>query len=154
MRLIVLSGHERPISSLKFNRDDDLLFTASADRTINLWNPENGERLGTYEGHTGAVSDIDVDYFSKRLVSCSADGCVKIWNVENGAELESFRTSKSRLTSVEWACGDRMFLATSAQSFGEEAAVYLYTHPLEKEEKSASHIEIENVKKNQKFQNF
>jgi WD40 repeat protein len=61
MRPILLKGHERSITSLKFNREGDLIFTASKYPTFVVWYTHNGERLGTYEGHTGAVWSIDVD---------------------------------------------------------------------------------------------
>lgn len=61
MRPILLKGHERSITSLKFNREGDLIFTASKYPTFVVWYTHNGERLGTYEGHTGAVWSVDVD---------------------------------------------------------------------------------------------
>ena len=47
MRPLLLQGHERPLTQIKYNRDGDLLFSCSKDKTICVWYADNGERLGT-----------------------------------------------------------------------------------------------------------
>jgi len=49
MKPLCLKGHERSITKIKYNRDGDLLFSASKDKTPCVWFADNGERLGTYE---------------------------------------------------------------------------------------------------------
>ena len=61
IRPILLKGHSRPLTRVKFNRDGDLLFTCGKDHKPNVWYAENGERLGTYNGHNGSVYDCDVN---------------------------------------------------------------------------------------------
>ncbi len=61
MRPILLKGHERSITHLKYNREGDLIFSTSKHPSFAVWYADNGERLGTFEGHTGAVWSIDVD---------------------------------------------------------------------------------------------
>lgn len=60
MRPILLQGHERSITYVRYNREGDLLFTCSKDKTPQLWYSDNGERIGTYEGHNGTVWGCDV----------------------------------------------------------------------------------------------
>lgn len=126
-----------------FNRDDDLIFTAAADNIVCVWDSETGERLGTYEGHAGAVFDIDVDYKTKFLISGSGDSTIRLWEVTTGQELKRFRTpAEVRVTSVQWACGDRRFLAASPQFKETPACVHIYNNPVsadneELDEKSA-----------------
>lgn len=74
---IMLHGHERPITQIKYNPAGDLLFTASKDPVPNVWFSLNGERLGTFDGHQGAVWSIDVSYDSKHFVSGAADRAMK-----------------------------------------------------------------------------
>lgn len=56
-----ISGHERSLTQIKFNKEGDLLFSCSKDHIINVWFTHNGERLGTYDGHNGTVWTVDVD---------------------------------------------------------------------------------------------
>jgi WD40 repeat protein len=71
MRPILLKGHERPLTFLKYNRDGDLLFSCAKDHTPTVWYAHNGERLGTYRGHNGAVWCCDVSSMLKPSTSYS-----------------------------------------------------------------------------------
>eukprot|EP01083_Nonionella_stella_P270156 914595_1 len=132
MRLIVLAGHERKMTKVSFNRDDDLVFTSAADNIICVWDSETGERLGTYDGHTGAVFDFDIDYQSKYLLSGSGDSSVRLWEINTGKTLQIFKTPV-RITSVQWACGDKQFLATSPQFLQTQSCVHIYNNPQSKQ---------------------
>ncbi|TYJ41377.1 hypothetical protein E1A91_A03G017100v1 [Gossypium mustelinum] len=90
MRPILMKGHERPLTFLKYNRDGDLLFSCTKDHTPTVWFADNGERIGTYRGHNGAVWSCDVSRDSMRLITGSADQTVKLWNVQTGAQLYTF----------------------------------------------------------------
>ncbi|KAM6494471.1 WD40-repeat-containing domain protein [Amanita muscaria] len=84
MRPILLQGHERSLTQIKFNLEGDLLFSCSKDHIINVWFAHNGERLGTYDGHNGSVWTVDVDWETKYLVSGSADNELRLWSVQTG----------------------------------------------------------------------
>lgn len=83
MRPLVLKGHSKPIKDLQFNKDNDLLFSASTDRLITLWSSEYGERIGTY-GHDAAVYTMSIDDNSKYLISGDSTGCVYLWEACSG----------------------------------------------------------------------
>jgi translation initiation factor 3 subunit I len=53
MKPIVLQGHARSITQIKYNREGDLLFSCSKDQKPCVWYSLNGERLGTFNGHQG-----------------------------------------------------------------------------------------------------
>ena len=83
MKPLVLKGHSKPIKDLQFNKDNDLLFSASTDRLITLWSSEYGERIGTYL-HDAAVYTMSIDDNSKYLVSGDSTGCVYLWEASTG----------------------------------------------------------------------
>lgn len=58
---IVLHGHERAITQIKYNRMGDLLFSSAKDTKPTVWYSLNGERLGTYNGHGGAIWCFDTN---------------------------------------------------------------------------------------------
>jgi WD40 repeat protein len=70
---LMLQGHERSITQIKYNREGDLLFSSSKDNRPNVWFSVNGERLGTYNGHQGAVWCLDVDWTSTKFMSGGGD---------------------------------------------------------------------------------
>ena len=132
--MIICTASERPIRQVLFNREDDLLFSASVDSVITLWDPETGERLGTYNGHRGAVNAIAVDYMSRYLISAGGDGTIRLWNVMDGKELEQYTPNRNAATCVDFACGDKLFLASTIQLLGQEAAIHIYKNAMLKDE--------------------
>ncbi|KAE8687281.1 Eukaryotic translation initiation factor 3 subunit I [Hibiscus syriacus] len=107
MRPILMKGHERPLTFLKYNRDGDILFSCAKDHTPTVWFADNGERLGTYRGHNGAVWTCDVSRDSMRLLTGSADQTAKLWNVQTGTQLYTFNFG-SPARSVEFSVGDKL----------------------------------------------
>lgn len=71
MRPILLKGHERPLTYLKFNAEGDLLFSCAKDNHPTLWYSGDGERIGTYKGHNGTVWTCDVTSDSEKLLTAS-----------------------------------------------------------------------------------
>lgn len=125
MRPILLKGHSRSITMLKYNRDGDLLFTCAKDHVPSVWYSDNGERLGTYEGHQGAVWAMDVSYHSERLLSAAADSTVRLWDVKTGKELFTFKhTGPAR--SVNFSLGDKFFVSCCDKFTDKPAAIFVY----------------------------
>lgn len=81
---LMLHGHERAITQIKYNREGDLLFSSAKDHTPNVWYSLNGERLGTFNGHAGAVWTLDVDWQTIHFMSGAADNSLRIWDIETG----------------------------------------------------------------------
>ncbi|OSD07336.1 WD40 repeat-like protein [Trametes coccinea BRFM310] len=125
MRPILLQGHERSLTQIKFNREGDLLFSCSKDHTINVWYTHNGERLGTYDGHNGTVWTIDVDSQSRFLVSGSADNTMRLWEVQTGKCLFywEFPTAVKRVAFSE---DDDQIVCITEQRMGYQGAVRIF----------------------------
>ncbi|XP_050234537.1 eukaryotic translation initiation factor 3 subunit I-like [Mercurialis annua] len=112
MRPILMKGHERPLTFLKYNKEGDLLFSCAKDHTPTVWFADNGERLGTYRGHNGAVWCCDVSRDSKRLITGSADQTAKLWDVKTGTQLHSFNFD-SPARCVDFSVGDKLAVITT-----------------------------------------
>ncbi|KIM50944.1 hypothetical protein SCLCIDRAFT_739638 [Scleroderma citrinum Foug A] len=125
MRPILLQGHERSLTQIKFNNEGDLLFSCSKDYIINVWFSHNGERLGTYDGHNGTVWTIDVDSQSRYLVSGSADNTLRLWNVSNGKCLYEweFPTAVKR---VAFSDDDEKVVCITEQRMGHQGAIRVF----------------------------
>ncbi|KIL66728.1 hypothetical protein M378DRAFT_346878 [Amanita muscaria Koide BX008] len=125
MRPILLQGHERSLTQIKFNLEGDLLFSCSKDHIINVWFAHNGERLGTYDGHNGSVWTVDVDYETKYLVSGSADNELRLWSVQTGKCLYTweFPTAVKRVAFNEE--GNQVVCITE-QRMGFQCAIRVF----------------------------
>jgi len=125
MQPILLKGHERPLTTVKFNREGDLLFTCGKDYQVNVWFTDNGERLGTYNGHKGSVWDCDIDFQSARLLTGSSDASAKLWDVKTGKELFSI-PHKSGVRSVGFSHGERMILTVQDDQHKQQPTIFIY----------------------------
>lgn len=133
MRPLLLKGHERPLTRVKFNRDGDLLFTAAMDKSPTLWNATTGERIGTYRGHNGAVQDIDITYNTDRILTGSGDNTAALWRAETGVKIFEWNF-KSPARAVSFGPGDTRIAIATANLMNQPPNVYVYTHDLYSEE--------------------
>ena len=62
--------------------DGQILASASADGTIQLWNAETGALILTLEGHTSYIDSISLSADSRLLASKSHDGTVRLWRCD------------------------------------------------------------------------
>ncbi|KAG9014130.1 translation initiation factor eIF3 subunit [Tulasnella sp. JGI-2019a] len=143
MRPILLQGHERSLTQIKFNRDGDLLFTASKDHVINVWFSHNGERLGTYGGHNGSVWSVDVDSSSRFMASGSADNTMRLWEVQTGKCVYTweFPTAVKR---VAFSQDDKQIVLVTEQRMGHQGAITIFNinreDPEDQSSEPASHF--------------
>ncbi|CAJ2502306.1 Uu.00g097000.m01.CDS01 [Anthostomella pinea] len=122
MRPILLSGHERALTQIKFNPDGDLLFSTAKDQQICAWFSHNGERLGTYKGHQGAIWTVDVDPTSTMIASGSADNTIRLWEIKTGKCLKTweFPTAVKR---VEFTPDGRRLLGVTEKRMGHLGSI-------------------------------
>lgn len=83
---MTLKGHTAPVISVSFSPDGTRLATASADKSVKLWDAETGQELKTFNGHTNAVGRVVFSSDGTRLASGSFDGTAKIWDLKTGEE--------------------------------------------------------------------
>jgi len=125
MKIVVLKGHGRGITQVKFNREGDLLFTASKSKEINVWRSKDGERIGSYHGHNGAVYALDVNRKSTRLITAGADNKAKVWDVELGTELYSINLQTPG-RAIEFAQGDKKFMLATDAVMGYSSQILIF----------------------------
>jgi len=125
MKPLMLHGHERSITQIKYNKDGDLLFSAAKDTKPTVWYSLNGERLGTFNGHGGACWCIDVNWESTRFLSGAADNSLRLWDTETGITLSKFDTRSAVRTCGFSFCGNRVMMSTDRQ-MGQECKLQLF----------------------------
>lgn len=124
MKPLMLHGHERSITQVRYNRDGDLLFTSSKDSKPNVWWSINGERLGTFDGHNGAVWCFDIKWDSTKFVSGAADNTMRIWDVETGKQLGE-TPSKSSVRTTSFSYSGNMIAYTTDKAMKNPCEIFV-----------------------------
>ncbi|XP_032837123.1 eukaryotic translation initiation factor 3 subunit I [Petromyzon marinus] len=125
MKPILLQGHERSITQIKYNREGDLLFSSAKDQIVNVWYSVNGERLGTYNGHQGAVWCVDVDWDTKNVLTGAADNTCRLWDCKTGKQISLFET-KSAVRTCGFDFSGNIVMFTTDKQMGYDCFIHLF----------------------------
>lgn len=79
-----LEGHTDIVWSVAFSPNGQTLASGSQDKTVRLWNPNDGKLKRTLTGHRDAVNSVAFSPDGQTLASGSWDGTVRLWNPNNG----------------------------------------------------------------------
>jgi WD40 repeat protein len=105
-------GHSNWVTSVSFSSDGKIIASASANRTVRLWNID-GSLLYVLQGHRDVVWDVCFSPGGKVLASASGDGTIKIWS-RNGSLLHTFVGHSESVFSVAFNPTGNVIVSASA----------------------------------------
>jgi len=89
-------GHSSGVSSICYSHDGKYI-VSGGDKTIKIWNIEDGKPIRTYKGHTSFVRSVCISSDNRYIASGSCYG-IKLWNVKTGKIIRTFRTQSEHLS--------------------------------------------------------
>ena len=95
-----LEDHTNWVTAVAITPDGCHVVSGSHDRTVRVWDLENGHRLLTLEGHMGWVHAVAVTPDGRRAISGSGDHLLRIWDLEVGQLLHTLRGHTDWIAAV------------------------------------------------------
>eukprot|EP00922_Rhytidocystis_sp_ex-Travisia-forbesii_P060719 GHVS01090020.1.p1 GENE.GHVS01090020.1~~GHVS01090020.1.p1 ORF type:complete len:503 (-),score=55.62 GHVS01090020.1:34-1440(-) len=130
----VIVGHRKAVTRLVFHPLFQLLFSASEDATIKIWDydKQDGCLERTLKAHTEGVTDLAFNRTGTKLASSSQDATVKLWNCPNYDRVKTLHGHHAAVSSVVFSDdGEFLFSASrdrSVKQWAVETGVVLRTH--------------------------
>jgi hypothetical protein len=88
-----IGGHGDEIFRLVAHPKQPLLVTASADKTVRLWDANSGNNLKTLQGLNDHVYAAAISANGQLVAGGGYDGEVRVWNVADGKVIRAFNAS-------------------------------------------------------------
>lgn len=78
-----LEGHTAAVNGVAFSADGAQVVTGSDDKTVRIWNPENGQVVRQFETPT-PIKSLCLSGDGKQIVTGHEDAKLRVWNVAAG----------------------------------------------------------------------
>jgi WD40 repeat protein len=82
--LATLSGHRGPVTSCAYSHDGKWIVSGSRDKTLKLWDADEGSHLTTLSGHRGWVEQVLFSPDGQWILSRALDRTIKLWDTKSG----------------------------------------------------------------------
>jgi WD40 repeat protein len=86
-------GHAGPVYKVVLAPKQHLLVTCGADKTVRIWNADNGAPVRTLSGHADYVYAVAVSPDGTLVASGGYGGEVRLWKVADGKNVLTFSAS-------------------------------------------------------------
>ncbi len=107
-----LQSHEAAVMSVNFSPQGKTIATASADKTVKIWNL-NGREIQTLKGHQALVNSVIFSRDGQTIATASEDKTAKLWNL-NGKQIKTLIGHQAAVNSVVFS-PDGQTIATASE---------------------------------------
>ena len=108
-----LAGHAGSVRAVAISPDGQHAVSASADRSLKVWDLSSGRELRTLTGHSDSVNAVVVTSDGQRAVSASEDNMLRVWELEGERELRTLEGDSGGVRGVSLSGDGRRAVSAS-----------------------------------------
>lgn len=98
-----LEGHSMPVRSLVYSPNDArVLFSASDDTHVHMYDAEGKSLVGAMSGHTSWVLSVDVSPDGAAIATGSSDRTVRLWDLSMRAAVQTMSNHTDQVWGVSF----------------------------------------------------
>ena len=110
------ADHEGEINAVRFHPDGTCIASASADKTIKVWDIRSQRLIQHYDAHADGVTSLSFHPNGRFIISTSNDSTLKVWDLSQGRVLYTLYGHEGPSNAVHFSpCGD-YFTSAGADS--------------------------------------
>ncbi len=110
--LYTYRGHNDLVWAVTWSPDGKRIASASADKTVQVWDAFNGSDVYTYSGHADSVYTVAWSPDGQHIASAGNDMTVQVWNATGGFPY-TYTGHTSWVWAVAWAPDSRRIASAS-----------------------------------------
>ncbi|KAI9143687.1 WD40-repeat-containing domain protein [Paraphysoderma sedebokerense] len=111
--LKIIQCHKEVIRGIGFSPTNTKFATCSDDRTLKIWNFNEGVEESTLTGHGWDVKCLDWHPYKGLIASGSKDTLIKLWDPRTGKQLSTLHSHKNSVHQVSWNRNGNWLLSCS-----------------------------------------
>ncbi len=107
---LTLAGHSGPVTAIQFSPSGKTILTASMDRSIKVWDANDGRLIRSFNHHTEAVHALAFrpimngdTHTTPTAASAGDDRTVRIWQPEIGRMVRIIRNHEGPIFALAWS---------------------------------------------------
>ncbi|MGF1650848.1 MAG: protein kinase [Hyphomicrobiaceae bacterium] len=112
--IYAFEGHDNAVQAIARSINSDLIVSASADRSLRLWDVRRLSLVRSYRGHPEFVTAAALSQDGERLASGDLSGEIRVWSVGSGQRLRRIKAHDGEVIGVGFL-GDRNLLASAGK---------------------------------------